>query len=72
MGEWEEQEGGENNGDEGDGAQTEGMTIRDQDDARQWEEEGHQWLTAKSEFYMPEMGWSLPRTRDGSSRHLIL
>ena len=65
--EQEKRDGGKNSSDEGDEAQTAGRTIRDQDDGKQWAEEGHQRLTVKAAFFMPTMKWSLPRTRDGSS-----
>ena len=66
-----EQEGGERSGEEGDGTQNARRTIRDRYDGRQWSEEGHQRLTVKAVFFMPTMGWLLPRTRDGSSRRSI-
>ena len=66
-----EQEGGESSGDKGDGTQTEGRTIQDQDDRRQWAEEVHKRLTVKVAFLMTTMGWLLPQTWVGSSRRSI-
>ena len=66
-----EREGGESSGVKGEGAQTVGRTIRDRYDRKQWKEEGHQQLTVKAEYFMPNMGWSRPQTRDGSSRRSI-
>ena len=51
-----EREGGDISGNKVDGAQTAGRTIRDRDDRKKWEEEGHQWLMAKAYFSMPMMG----------------
>ena len=51
-----EREGVDISGDEGDGAQTAGRTIRDQDDGRQWPEEGHQRLTVRAEFFYADDG----------------
>ena len=45
-----ELKGVEISGDEGDGVQTAGSTIRDQYYRKQWTEEGHQWLTVKEEL----------------------
>ena len=44
-------EGGESSNNEGDGAHTLGRTIWDQDDRKQWTEEGRQRLTVKAEFF---------------------
>ena len=62
-----EREGGESSNNKVDRTQMAGRKIWDRDDESQWVEEGHQRLMVKTEFFMPTMGRSLPRTQDGSS-----
>ena len=52
-----EREGGDSSGDDRDGEQAEGRTIRGQDDGQRQADEGHQWLTVKAYYFMPKMGW---------------
>ena len=52
----EEREGGEISGDEGDRTHMAGRMIRDQDNRRQWTEEGNQRLTTKAEFFYANDG----------------
>ena len=46
-----ERELGESSRDDCDGVHTAGSTIQDLDGGKQWEEEGHQRLTAKAAFF---------------------
>ena len=51
-----EREGGDRSVDKGDGAQTLGRTIRDQDDGQQQADKGHQRLMVKAEFFYADDG----------------
>ena len=51
-----EKEGGGISGDEEDGSQTAGRTIRGRDDLKQWVEEGLQRLRVKSAFFYVKDG----------------
>ena len=51
-----EREGGKSSGDEGDGTQMPGRTIRDRYDSMQWTEKGHKWMTVKAVFFYANDG----------------